>query len=207
MRTVEEKGLSGDACASYLCNLGESQTERWFAQQRYDELHLSNPSGVAGDDVGIKQLATLSQPTPGASDKDGHVENPRVLDEQLRRILRRIERCQDGSKNRNKLLLRRASLHERISNTCAFHLHALANTLVGGFDLVGIGDLNVKGMSHKERRLGSHLADASLGELRRLLSYKTIDHGHRLVVVGRFHQSSKTCSNCGAVKAKLPVHV
>ena len=47
------------------------------------------------------------------------------------------------------------------------------------------------------------LADASLGELRRQLDYKTIDLGARLVVVDRFHPSSKTCSHCGLVKAKL----
>lgn len=38
-------------------------------------------------------------------------------------------------------------------------------------------------------------------------SYKATDHGHRLVVVDRFYPSSKTCSTCGAVKAKLPLHV
>lgn len=160
--------------------------------------------------MGITHLATLSQPVSGVTDDDGHVQNPRVLSEQLRRLRRldrTIARCHDGSKNRNKLVQRRARVHGQITKTRALHLHALANTLAGGFDLVGIEDLNVTGMSRKKHRLGRHLTDASLAELRRLLTYKTADHGHRLVIVDRFYPSSKTCSTCGAVKAKLPLHV
>jgi putative transposase len=59
----------------------------------------------------------------------------------------------------------------------------------------------------KKRHLGRVLADVSPGELRRLLEYKCPDHDAILVAVGRFYPSSKTCSCCGAVKAKLPLHV
>jgi len=55
-------------------------------------------------------------------------------------------------------------------------------------------------MANRKRRLGRRLADASLGELRRQLTYKTTDHGHQLVAVGRFFPSSKTCSACGEAK-------
>jgi putative transposase len=79
--------------------------------------------------------------------------------------------------------------------------------LAGGFDLVGVEDLNVKGMSNKQRRLGPPDRRRFSGELRRILTYKTADHGHQLVVVDRFYPSSKTCSDCGAVKAKLPLHI
>jgi putative transposase len=36
-----------------------------------------------------------------------------------------------------------------------------------------------------------------------MLTYKTVWNGGRLVLAGRFYPSSKTCSVCGAVKAKL----
>jgi putative transposase len=55
----------------------------------------------------------------------------------------------------------------------------------------------------KNRRLARHVADASFGEVRRQLEYKTRWHGGRLVVADRWFASSKTCSGCGAVKAKL----
>lgn len=165
--------------------------------------------GVVGVDGGVKHLATLSQPVPGVSDEAGHVANPRVLDEQLRRLRRmdrQIARCEKGSRNRVRLLDRRARLHGRVAKTRALHLHLLSNSLAGGFDVVAIEDLNLAGMTSRKRRLGRALADVSLGELRRQLDYKTGDHGSQLVAVGRFYPSSKTCSTCGLVKAKLALH-
>jgi putative transposase len=53
------------------------------------------------------------------------------------------------------------------------------------------------------RRLARHVADASFGELRRQAEYKAAWHGGRVIVAERFCPSSKTCSACGTVKAKL----
>jgi transposase len=58
----------------------------------------------------------------------------------------------------------------------------------------------------KNRRLAGRLADASLGELRRQLAYKSVWAGTALVEAGRFFPSSKICSGCGHVKAKLPLY-
>jgi len=159
-----------------------------------------------GVDVGVKHLATLSRPVPGLTDDIGHVANPNVLKDQLRRLRkldRAIARCEKGSRNRRRLTDRRARLYGRISKTRALYLHHLTNSLAGGFDLVGIEDLNIAGLSNRQRRLGRSLADVSLGELRRQLTYKAADRGTVLVPVGRFYPSSKTCSECGLVKAKL----
>ena len=191
---------------------------RWQVsfQVRYQVAHAPVPKphrrlgDVIGVDLGVKHLATLSQVVRGVTDEHGHVPNPRVLGEQLRRLGKldhKIARCQMGSNNRTRLLTRRARLHGQVTTTRQLHLHALANVLAGGFSVVAVEDLNVKGMSHRKRRLGRSLADASLAELRRILCYKTADRGHQLVVVDRFYPSSKTCSTCGAVKAKLPLHV
>jgi putative transposase len=68
-------------------------------------------------------------------------------------------------------------------------------------------DLNVAGML-RSRRLARRIADAGFGEIRRQLAYKTRRrHATRIIVASRWYPSSKTCSGCGAVKAKLPLHV
>lgn len=162
--------------------------------------------GTIGVDGGVKHLATLSQAVAGLTDEHGHVENPKVLDghlRRLRRLDRAIARCEKGSKNRRRLLDRRARLYGRITKTRALRLHHLSNVLAGGFDTIAIEDLNLAGMGNRKRRLGRALADASLGEMRRQLTYKTADHDSTLAVVDRFYPSSKTCSACGLVKAKL----
>ena len=46
-------------------------------------------------------------------------------------------------------------------------------------------------------------AGLGMAELRRQLDYKATDTGVRLVVADRWYPSSKTCSACGAVRAKL----
>lgn len=156
--------------------------------------------GTVGVDVGVKHLASLSRPVPGLTDEGGHVANPQVLDAHLRRLAkldRAIARCEKGSKNRRKLLDRRARLHGRITKTRALHLHHLSNALAGGFDLVGVENLNVAGMANRKRRLGRALADAALGELRRQLDYKASDHASSIVPVDRYFPSSKMCSHCG----------
>ena len=72
-------------------------------------------------------------------------------------------------------------------------------------------DLNVAGMSRaakgSRRRQKSGLnravLDTAPAELRRQLTYKLAWRGGRLVVADRWFASSKLCSSCGAVKAKL----
>ena len=54
-------------------------------------------------------------------------------------------------------------------------------------------------------RLARSIQDAAFAQFRRLLTYKTARTGARLHVIDRWYPSSKTCSNCGTVKAKLPL--
>jgi putative transposase len=63
-------------------------------------------------------------------------------------------------------------------------------------------DLNVAGMT-RNRALARAIADQGFGQARRMLGYKTTWHGGQLIIAGRWFPSSKTCSACGTVKAKL----
>jgi len=55
----------------------------------------------------------------------------------------------------------------------------------------------------RNRHLARALSDTGMAEFRRQLAYKTTWYGSRLVVADRFYPSSKTCSTCGWVRAKL----
>jgi putative transposase len=65
-----------------------------------------------------------------------------------------------------------------------------------------IEDLHVAGML-RNRRLARRVAGVGMTELRRQLDYKTTWASARLQVADRWFPSSKTCSRCGVVKAKL----
>jgi putative transposase len=53
------------------------------------------------------------------------------------------------------------------------------------------------------RRLARAVAGVGMGELRRQIDYKASWNGRTLIIADRWYPSSKTCSDCGVVKAKL----
>jgi putative transposase len=55
----------------------------------------------------------------------------------------------------------------------------------------------------RNRRLARHIAGVGMAELRRQVEYKTSWSGVHVHVADRWYPSSKTCSACGVVKAKL----
>jgi putative transposase len=122
----------------------------------------------------------------------------------LRRAGRAHARKAKGSANRRKSAARLARLHARVANVRADALHKATTELATRYETVVAEDLNVAGMT-RNRRLARALADQGFGQARRMLGYKTTWNGGHLLLAGRWFPSSKTCSGCGAVKAKLPL--
>jgi putative transposase len=81
-------------------------------------------------------------------------------------------------------------------------LHKLTSRLVTEHGTVVVEHLNVAGML-RSRHLARVISDAGFAHLRRLLGYKAIWYGARLVEAGPFFASSKTCSACGTARATL----
>ena len=174
---------------------------RWYASltvEREPAAPASPPKGgVVGVDLGVKNLATLSDGTV--------IPNPRALGaglKALRKAQRALSRRVKGSVRREKAKERVARLHARVADVRADAIHKATSMIAGNYSVVCVEDLNVAGMV-KNHSLARSLVDASLGEFRRKLEYKTARTGAVLCVVDRWFPSSKTCSNCGVVKAKL----
>src|SRR6266545_5181700 len=169
----------------------------------------AQPQAVVGVDVGIRHLAVLSTGRV--------VANPRPLDQaqqRLRRLNRQLTRRHgprgpDGTRRTpsaswTQARQRLARTHARVANLRRDGLHKLTTELASSHGTVVVEQLNVAGML-RNPRLARRIADAGFGELRRQLAYKTTWAGTRLVQADPFYPSSKTCSACGAVKAKLPL--
>lgn len=107
-----------------------------------------------------------------------------------------------GSNRRAKARAKVARLHARVADVRADAINKATTMIARTYSVVCIEDLNVAGMV-KNRRLARSVSDASLGEFRRQLEYKTARTGATLHVIDRWYPSSKTCSRCGRVKAKL----
>ena len=71
------------------------------------------------------------------------------------------------------------------------------------FAVIAVETLNVEGLK-RNRRLARHISDAGWGLVLAQLTYKTCWSAvSSLERADRYYPSSKTCSGCGTVKAKL----
>lgn len=95
-----------------------------------------------------------------------------------------------------------ARINARVANQRQDAMHKATTWLASTYSDISIEDLNTAGMA-RNRRLAKAVSDAAFGEFRRQLEYKTARTGAALHVVDRWFASSKTCSKCGRVKAKL----
>ena len=177
---------------------------RWYAALTVerDDTPAKRPTkgGAVGVDLGVKNLATLSDGTV--------VENPRPLkksERKLKRAQQALSRKVKGSNRREKAGAKVARLHAHVANQRLDAMHKLTTWLTETHSDISIEDLHVAGMV-KNRHLAKSISDASFGEFRRQLEYKATRTGARLHVVNRWYRSSKTRSGCGSVKAKLSLN-
>jgi IS605 OrfB family transposase len=145
---------------------------------------------AVGMDVGLNRLATLST-------SEGF-ENQAFLKttlKKLRQANKRLHRRVKGSKNREQARRQVARLHYRISCMRDDVLQKLTTRLAACYGIVGIEDLNLKGLL-KNRKLARSFSDAALGKLLNLLTSKVERRGGQIIKVGRFFPSSKACHAC-----------
>jgi putative transposase len=126
----------------------------------------------------------------------------RTTQSQLRRANKAYARTKPGSNGRAAAKLKLQKLHARIARQRRHLAHQITTELVRDCRRLVIEDLNVADMG-RLRTLARALADAGLGDLRRLFEYKAAWYGTELVVADRWFASSKTCSGCGHVKETL----
>ncbi|MEU0438134.1 IS607 family element RNA-guided endonuclease TnpB [Streptomyces sp. NPDC006290] len=190
---------------------------RWLVafqtEVKRDLVRVARPEAAVGIDLGVKTLAAMADSTGEIRE----VSNPRHLDsalKELRRASRTVSRRrgpdrrtgQRPSSRWKKADAARNKVHHRIANLRANALHKLTTAVAAEYGTVVVEDLNVAGML-RNRRLARRIADAGFGEIRRQLTYKTQRNGCRILAADRWFPSPKTCSGCGTVKAKLPLHV
>ena len=158
---------------------------------------------AVGVDLGVKARATRSD---GA--KAGGAKAGKRCARKLRRLNQELSRRQGARKgeakssNFRKTKRKISRLYARMADIRADDTHKLTTDLARRFGIIGIEDLDVKGMMG-DHRLARSVADMSFFEFRRQLEYKAQSTGARVIAADRWFPSSKTCNGCGHVNDGL----
>ena len=177
--------------------------DRWHVSVLVEEAipQLAPVGAAVGIDAGITSLVTLS-----TGEKITNPKHERKDRARLALAQRRLSRKQKGSSNRAKAKVRVAKVYARIADRRRDHLHKLSTRIIRENQTVIIEDLSVRNMI-RNHCLARAISDASWSELRRQLEYKADWYGRTVIAVDRFYPSSKTCSACGHIAAKMPLSV
>lgn len=163
----------------YLCVTTDHEAKRDYART----------GKAVGMDFGFKDFLVLSDGTK--------IQSPEPLKQslsELSRLSRTLSLKEEGSHNYEKAKRKLTKLYEKICGQRRDFFFKLANELCREYDIIGIEDLNLKGM---QARWGRKESDLAYGEFVSILEYVASSAGKRVVKIDRWAPSTKTCSVCG----------
>lgn len=191
-----------DGASPSTVTVSQDAAGRWFVSLLVEDTIEPTPAaGAVGVDAGLNSLLALS-----TGEK---VTNPKFEKRDraaLAKAQRNLARKEKGSANRAKARLKVARVYARIADRRRDHLHKLTTRLVRENQTIVVEDLTIRNMV-KNHSLARAISDAAWRQFRSMLEYKADWHGRQLIAVDRWFPSSKLCSTCGALAAKMPLHV
>ena len=186
-----------------------------YERKHIPETHR-NPGSVVGVDMGVgDHVIVAANPHGDEVMRRGLPTTISDHDKRIRHLQRKLSRKR-GPETRTKTTPSnrwvRANnqvrkYYNKMSNIRRDFAAKAAHDLARDYATVVIEDLNVRAMMTRggayKRGLNRAIAQASLADLRRRITYKTRWSGGTTIVADRWFPSSKTCSRCGEVKSKL----
>lgn len=165
-----------------------------------------------GIDVGIKNLAVLSNSSIPPFKNINKTHRVRKLEKRLRKLQRKISRKYDMNKQENsykktkniiKLEKSIRKLHKHLNNIRTDYIQKVTTQIVKTKpSRIVMENLNIEGMM-KNRHLSKVIAIQKLYDFKRILQYKCSTYGVEFVEADRFYPSSKMCCVCGSIKNDL----
>lgn len=159
-----------------------------------------------GIDLGVKVLAVVS--CGGRKRVFRNINRHhrmRRLNRQLKHHQRILARKKKGSNNRMKERIKLRKIYGRIKRIRYDYVQQVTLAIVNMRPkAIVLEDLNISGMM-KNEHLAKSIAEQNLYLFRELLERKAHEAGITVIHAGRFYPSSKTCSQCGHIKAELPL--
>lgn len=197
LRIRWSRGIPDEAPSTVT--ISRDTADRWHVSMLFDDTvdQLPETGAVVGIDLGLKDFLVTSD-----GERINHPQFLRKKEQRLGRYQRMMARKVKGSANRIKAKKKVAKIHAQVADSRRDFLHKASTDIVQRYDVIAVEDLAVKNMV-KNPSLAKSISDSGWGEFRSQLEYKSEWYGKRLVVIDRWHPSSKLCSDCGHLLREL----
>lgn len=159
---------------------------RWYINLPIEVECAARVDGPSvGIDLGLKDIATLS---------DGRkIAAPQFY--------RAGEKSLAAAQRASKTPQRIRNIHAKIANRRKDFLHKASAEISKEYGIIVIGDVSAKKLART--RMAKSVYDAGWSDLKRMISYKAMMHGGKMIEVSERY-SSQTCSTCGTLSASRP---
>ena len=167
-------------------------------EMKEDEfVKFNKTSRDVGIDLGVKDFVITS---------DGNVfENKHFYkkdEKRLAKLQRQLSKKRKGSSNFHKQCKRIARVFETITNKKENYIHSVVNWLLHHYDTIYMEDLNTSGLL-KNHKLAKSIQEVGFFKFKTTLQNKALQNDKKVILIGRYYPSSKTCSKCGYIHKDL----
>jgi len=178
--------------------------DEWYVsvQVEMPDIERAVSDSVVGVDVGLENHPAYAS---DGTQLTLPLEKIKKLQSKLRRAQKALSRSQRNSHNRAKRLLKKQKVQQKINNIRSDATHKFTTKVCKSHATIVIEDLSIEGMIKKAkfRSIRRAFNSSLMNDIHWQLSYKA----KKLIKVPRFFPSTKTCSNCGAIKSELPPNI
>jgi len=181
---------------------------------------FSEASGEVGIDWGLKNLMSLSD---GSFINKYDAETKKKLErliaykkklnaqistkQQFLATVTNDKKAIPASNNYNRVLSKLRNVEEKIADIREFHNHRISNELLSKYELLCVEDINTAEIKEKKdgklnkyirTGMNRNINDASWGDIKTKLEYKSKWYGNKFVLVPA-RGTTQTCNNCGNI--------
>lgn len=166
-------------------SLSRDSRGRWYVNAPVEiDKRVSDLASVVGVDLGLKHLATLSDGTK--------IDMPGFYRKHEERL---------ATSQRSRKTKRSRYIHAKIANRRRDYLHKASLAVATSHHTIIIGDVPPTRIA--QTRMAKSVYDAGWSDLKRMISYKALMHGGRMIEVSE-RLTTQTCSHCGSLPPERP---
>ena len=160
-------------------------------------IKFNKTSRDVGIDLGVKDFVITSN---GDVFENEHFY--KKSENRLAKLQRQLSKKRKGLNNFHKQCKRIARVFETITHKKENYIHSVVNELLSHYDTIYMEDLNTSGML-KNHKLAKAIQEVGFFKFKTTLQNKALQNDKKVVLIGRYYPSSKTCSKCGYIHKGL----